>query len=69
MSDEQVLKDREAFGKLEHTDGKVLRRHLLIDHMIDVADLSNNCQSDSGLGSREDLPTASNISRPTRIGA
>lgn len=34
---EQVLKGREAFGKLEHTDGKVLRRHLLIDHMIDVA--------------------------------
>ncbi|KFB69419.1 CRISPR-associated helicase Cas3' [Candidatus Accumulibacter vicinus] len=38
MSDDQVLKDNEAFGKLEHgADGKVLRRHLLIDHMIDVA--------------------------------
>ncbi len=34
----QQLKDREAFGKLQtDADGNVLGRHLLIDHMIDVA--------------------------------
>ena len=34
----QRLKDREAFGKLQtDADGNVLGRHLLIDHMIDVA--------------------------------
>jgi CRISPR-associated endonuclease/helicase Cas3 len=38
MSDDQVLMDSEAFGKLERgADGSVLRWHPLIDHMIDVA--------------------------------
>jgi len=38
MSDDQVLNDSEAFGKLERSaDGSVLRWHPLIDHMIDVA--------------------------------
>lgn len=38
MSEEQLLKDSEAFGKLEHdADGNITGRHLLIDHMIDVA--------------------------------
>ena len=38
MSSEQILKDSEAFGKLERdADGSITRRHLLIDHMIDVA--------------------------------
>jgi CRISPR-associated endonuclease/helicase Cas3 len=38
MSEERVLKDTDAFGKLEHgADGSVLGWHLLIDHMIDVA--------------------------------
>jgi CRISPR-associated endonuclease/helicase Cas3 len=38
MSDDQVLKNSEAFGKLERgADGCVLRWHPLIDHMIDVA--------------------------------
>ena len=38
MSDLATLEDAQAFGKLEFdADGKVLGRHLLIDHMIDVA--------------------------------
>ncbi len=38
MSDRAVLEDTQAFGKLESdADGNVLGRHLLIDHMIDVA--------------------------------
>lgn len=38
MSDRALLEDTQAFGKLESDpDGNVLGRHLLIDHMIDVA--------------------------------
>lgn len=38
MSDRTILEDTQAFGKLESdADGNVIRRHLLIDHMIDVA--------------------------------
>mgnify|MGYP003382175200 FL=1 len=38
MSDLAALEDAQAFGKLEFdAHGKVLGRHLLIDHMIDVA--------------------------------
>ena len=38
MGEVVILKDTEAFGKLEFdADKKIERRHLLIDHMIDVA--------------------------------
>jgi CRISPR-associated endonuclease/helicase Cas3 len=38
MSDRTILEDTQAFGKLESdADGNVVRRHQLIDHMIDVA--------------------------------
>lgn len=38
MSNLSILEDTQAFGKLESdADGNVLGRHLLIDHMIDVA--------------------------------
>ena len=38
MNNQTVLRDSEAFGKLERdTEGNMLGWHLLIDHMIDVA--------------------------------
>lgn len=38
MSDCAILEDSQAFGKLEFdAEGKIQGRHLLIDHMIDVA--------------------------------